>query len=215
MKKKLRDRRGAAIELAIMMMVFSIFITTIILTTALLQNEHKTKAQLGIEQDIFLEQLGEDFMNVVCRSEKKMEDWKPSYKGRELDRTIEGSPDGGNCVKYILKVESFGRDNYVLHIEIKAEELTEIPTEEPTEVSTEEPTEASTEEPTEEPTEGPTEEPTEGPTEEPTEGPTEEPTEGPTEESTEVSVEERGDIVLQITISQIEGIYKITEWSKK
>ena len=82
MKKKLLDRRGAAIELAIMMMVFSIFITTIILTTALLQNEHKAKAELGIQQDIFLEQLGEDFVNAV--KDDKLVGWKPEYNGETI-----------------------------------------------------------------------------------------------------------------------------------
>ncbi|MBE6925375.1 MAG: hypothetical protein E7461_00895 [Ruminococcaceae bacterium] len=80
MKKKLLDRRGAAIELAIMMMVFSIFITTIVLTTALLQNSHKAKAELGIKQDIFLEQLGEDFVDAVLSGGMNT-GWKPEgYK---------------------------------------------------------------------------------------------------------------------------------------
>ena len=97
MKKKLLDRRGAAIELAIMMMVFSIFITTIILTTALLQNEHKTKAQLGIEQDIFLEQLGEEFKDAVLSG--NLNDWKIEYEGISVDR--------GTVVKHIwVKAET-------------------------------------------------------------------------------------------------------------
>ena len=82
MKKKLLDRRGAAIELAIMMMVFSIFITTIILTTALLQNEHKTKAQLGIEQDIFLEQLGEEFVEAIRNG--NVEEWLSQYDSENI-----------------------------------------------------------------------------------------------------------------------------------
>ena len=73
MKKKLLDRRGAAIELAIMMMVFSIFITTIVLTTALLQNTHKAKAELGIRQDILLEQLGDEFVEAV--RDNKVDEW--------------------------------------------------------------------------------------------------------------------------------------------
>ncbi|MBE6943363.1 MAG: hypothetical protein E7453_03775 [Ruminococcaceae bacterium] len=87
MKKKLLDRRGAAIELAIMMMVFSIFITTMILTTALLQNEHKAKAELGIKQDIFLEQLGEDFVDAVLKGEMNT-NWKPEdYDGITIETT--------------------------------------------------------------------------------------------------------------------------------
>ena len=84
MKKKLLDRRGAAIELAVMMMVFSIFITTIILTTALLQNEHKAKAELGIKQDVFLEQLGEDFIAEVLKDHddpKWYEKWMDGTNG--------------------------------------------------------------------------------------------------------------------------------------
>ena len=100
MKKKLLDRRGAAIELAIMMMVFSIFITTIILTTALLQNEHKTKAQLGIEQDIFLEQLGEEFVDAVLNGEMS-EDWCPAgYKDVTFAETTERHNFGVEETKY-------------------------------------------------------------------------------------------------------------------
>ncbi len=91
MKKKLLDRRGAAIELAIMMMVFSIFITTIVLTTALLQNSHKAKAELGIKQDIFLEQLGEDFVDAVLSG--KLENWEIEYDGITLNK--------GTVVKHI------------------------------------------------------------------------------------------------------------------
>ena len=99
MKKKLLDRRGAAIELAIMMMVFSIFITTIILTTALLQNEHKTKAQLGIEQDIFLEQLGEEFVNAVLNGEGNT-GWLPDgYEG--IDITL-GDAKKHNWSDYVI-----------------------------------------------------------------------------------------------------------------
>ncbi len=91
MKKKLLDRRGAAIELAIMMMVFSIFITTIVLTTALLQNSHKAKAELGIRQDIFLEQLGEDFVDAVIN--ENLNDWEIKYDGLTVDK--------GTVVKHI------------------------------------------------------------------------------------------------------------------
>ena len=85
MKKKLLDRRGAAIELAIMMMVFSIFITTIVLTTALLQNSHKAKAELGIRQDILLEQLGEDFVDAVLNGGMST-DWLPeNYEGITIE----------------------------------------------------------------------------------------------------------------------------------
>ena len=91
MKKKLLDRRGAAIELAIMMMVFSIFITTIVLTTALLQNTYKAKAELGIKQDIFLEQLGEDFKNAVLNG--NLNDWEIEYDGVTINK--------GTVVKHI------------------------------------------------------------------------------------------------------------------
>lgn len=103
MKKKLLDRRGAAIELAIMMMVFSIFITTILLTTALLQNDHKAKAELGVRQDILLEQLGEDFVEAVLKGEIGAE-WKPSYDGIAIENTsverhqwVEGDPVEATC----------------------------------------------------------------------------------------------------------------------
>ena len=109
MKKKLLDRRGAAIELAIMMMVFSIFITTIVLTTALLQNTHKAKAELGIKQDIFLEQLGEDFVDVVTND--KLTDWEPEYN----DATIPQDTVVTHIWESVIVKPTCQAEGYTLH----------------------------------------------------------------------------------------------------
>ena len=131
MKKKLLDRRGAAIELAIMMMVFSIFITTIVLTTALLQNSHKAKAELGIRQDILLEQLGEDFVDAVI-GEEDMSRWLPKYEGVTIthDTAQTHSYESGVCTVcgtavptptepkdgFSLTVMTAGKDAYKLQV---------------------------------------------------------------------------------------------------
>ena len=77
MKKKLLDRKGVAIELAILMTVVSISISVLLLSAAMLQHSHKTKVEEGMQQDIFLEQLGEEFMNAV-QSGTMREDWLPA-----------------------------------------------------------------------------------------------------------------------------------------
>lgn len=112
MKKKLLDRRGAAIELAIMMMVFSIFITTIVLTTALLQNSHKAKAELGIKQDIFLEQLGEEFVDAVVSG--NISAWQPQHNNTTIPTVPEN--EKGHTWKEVTIAPTCTEDGRVMQV---------------------------------------------------------------------------------------------------
>lgn len=58
-KKMLSDRKGVAIELAILMTAVCLAVTTIVLSTALLQYEHKVRAEQQMEENIILEQIVE------------------------------------------------------------------------------------------------------------------------------------------------------------
>ena len=58
-KKMLSDRKGVAIELAILMTAVCLAVTTIVLSTALLQYENKVQAEQRMEENIIFEQIVE------------------------------------------------------------------------------------------------------------------------------------------------------------
>lgn len=64
-KKMLSDRKGVAIELAILMTAVCLAVTTIVLSTALLQYENKVQAQQRMEESIVLEQIVEKFTTLT------------------------------------------------------------------------------------------------------------------------------------------------------
>ncbi|MBE6983981.1 MAG: hypothetical protein E7435_06895 [Ruminococcaceae bacterium] len=61
-KKMLYDRKGVAIELAILMTAVCLAVTTIVLSTALLQYENKVQAEQRMEENIILEQIAEEWL---------------------------------------------------------------------------------------------------------------------------------------------------------
>lgn len=73
MKKKIFDRRGAGIELAILMMVVSFSMSILLTSVALIQSTKKVRAEERLQQSIALEQLGQDFLSAVLSG--TVEDW--------------------------------------------------------------------------------------------------------------------------------------------
>jgi hypothetical protein len=62
MKKMLTDRRGVAIEMAILMTVICFAVSSIVLSTALLQHEKKVRAEERLEENIIFEQIVEQWL---------------------------------------------------------------------------------------------------------------------------------------------------------
>lgn len=62
MKKMLTDRRGVAIEMAILMTVICFAVSSIVLSTALLQYEKKVRAEERLEENIIFEQIVEQWL---------------------------------------------------------------------------------------------------------------------------------------------------------
>lgn len=77
MKKFLKSRRGVAIEMAIMMTVVMVALSTLVLTTSLLQHGRKTRAERSMTQGIVLEQIGEDFCAAIAKNTGDA--WKTPY----------------------------------------------------------------------------------------------------------------------------------------
>ncbi len=69
MKKILSDRRGIAIEMAILMTVVCFAVSTIVLSTALLQYEKKVRAEDRLEENVIFEQIVEQWLKDPDRQE--------------------------------------------------------------------------------------------------------------------------------------------------
>ena len=83
MKKKIFDRRGAGIELAILMMVVSFSMSILLTSVALIQSTKKVRAEERLQQSIALEQLGQDFLSAVLKGD--VDGWQPGqYDGFEI-----------------------------------------------------------------------------------------------------------------------------------
>ena len=61
-KKMLTDRRGVAIEMAILMTVICFAVSSIVLSTALLQYEKKVRAEERLDENVILEQIVEQWL---------------------------------------------------------------------------------------------------------------------------------------------------------
>lgn len=87
MKKFLKDRRGTALEMAIMLSVVTFALSTLVLTTSLLQHSRKVRAEKNMTQGIALEQMGESFCHAVASGAAHT--WKDGYEDYNI--AIEGT----------------------------------------------------------------------------------------------------------------------------
>ena len=62
MKKMLTDRRGVAIEMAVLMTVICFAVSSIVLSTALLQYEKKVRAEERLDENVIFEQIVEQWL---------------------------------------------------------------------------------------------------------------------------------------------------------
>ncbi len=76
MKKKLLDRRGAGVELAILMMVVCFSLSVLLTSTSVLHRRKEIRATKRLQQSIYLEQIGQKFWSDVINGQVD-EDWVP------------------------------------------------------------------------------------------------------------------------------------------
>jgi len=69
LRKLRRDRKGVAIEMAIMMVVITFALTTLVLTTSLLMYTKQTNAEVHMAESAVLEQIGRSFCDAVARGD--------------------------------------------------------------------------------------------------------------------------------------------------
>lgn len=63
------NRKGAGIEMAIMLLVVTFALSTLVLSTSLLQRTRENKAVYNMEQGICLEQIGQRFCDAVAQGD--------------------------------------------------------------------------------------------------------------------------------------------------
>ena len=67
MKKMLTDRRGVAIEMAVLMTVICFAVSSIVLSTALLQYEKMVRAEERLDENVIFEQIVEAWSNDITQ----------------------------------------------------------------------------------------------------------------------------------------------------
>ena len=65
LKKICKDRRGLAMEMAMLVMVVTFALGTLMVTVALMQNNSVSSIKKSFDEKLALEKLGEDFCNQV------------------------------------------------------------------------------------------------------------------------------------------------------
>ena len=110
-KKMLYDRKGVAIELAILMTAVCLAVTTIVLSTALLQYENKVQAEQKMEENIIFEQIVEKWLQ---NTSNDVFDYKEDGYVGEVSKT------NNQPTKFeIFEIDEAENKTIVLTIEIK------------------------------------------------------------------------------------------------
>jgi hypothetical protein len=117
--KKIRDdRKGLAIELAMMVMVVTFALSILLTTVALLQVDHSSSAMQDVKRRYELEQIAEDY--ITCIKQNKITEFdrtkssgydvsaseselivKANGSDKELLKVVLEAPEGENTVKII------------------------------------------------------------------------------------------------------------------
>ena len=87
MKKKLFNRQGAAVELAMLMIVVCFSLAILLLSTTMLLHGQKLGAKRRLEQSVALEQIGQEFLSAVVAGQVD-ETWLPAEDNGLTDETI-------------------------------------------------------------------------------------------------------------------------------
>ena len=109
--KKIRDdRKGLAIELAMMVMVATFALSILLTTVALLQVDHSSSAMQDVKRRYELEQIGEDY--ITCIEQNKFANFD----------TTKYSSYNVSATESELTVKENGSDKELLKIVIEATE---------------------------------------------------------------------------------------------
>ena len=109
LKKICRDRRGMAMEMAMLVMVVTFALGTLMVTVALMQNNSVSAIKKDFNEKVVLEQIGEDF----CRQVEK-----GALNAEILSSEYDVSIDAENLVLVAKKKDS-GKIAMTVDIDVK------------------------------------------------------------------------------------------------
>lgn len=104
------DRRGVALEMAITLLVITFALSTLILTTSLLQHSKKVSAENEMPRTVILEQIGETFCAATAAG-KDPGEWSGAYPDYKI--TVDALK---------LTVSELDSDTVLLTVELKHED---------------------------------------------------------------------------------------------
>lgn len=81
------DRRGVALEMAITLLMVTFALSTLVLTTSLLQHSQKLRAEKQMPNTVVLAQIGETFCNATAAGKDPAE-WSAAYPDYTI--TVDG-----------------------------------------------------------------------------------------------------------------------------
>lgn len=104
MKKMLTDRRGIAIEMAILMTVICFAVSGIVLSTALLQHEKKVRAEERLAESVILEQITEKFAAAADKGTvvSWVEENYPEYEAAASSTNLTVTKDGETVLTVVI-----------------------------------------------------------------------------------------------------------------
>lgn len=126
-KKLLSDRKGAAIELAILMTVVCFAVSTIVLSAALLQYENKVQADRRLDENEAIEQIVEVWLKDRTQTAFVYEGVTYNVDTVEMSQSTESDKqetDGGETYVFYQMVEN-GERKDMLTITITDDEITQ------------------------------------------------------------------------------------------
>ena len=109
LKKICKDRRGMAMEMAMLVMVVTFALGTLMVTVALMQNNSVSAIKKDFNEKVVLEQIGEDF----CRQVEK-----GKLNAEKLSSEYDVSIDAENLV-LVAKEKDSGKVAMTIDIDVK------------------------------------------------------------------------------------------------
>ena len=118
LKKICKDRRGMAMEMAMLVMVVTFALGTLMVTVALMQNNSVSAIKKDFNEKVALEQIGEDFCK---RIEAQAKAETPNFEGllsenleKKYDYDVDADVDA-----FVLFVRDVNTDDLLMTVGVK------------------------------------------------------------------------------------------------
>lgn len=113
LRKRLTDRKGAAVEMAVLLAVVVFSLSVLLLTTSLLQHSTQLRARESMDRSMVLEQIGADFCAAAGQTEHVWIDRYPDYTITVADLTMTVTEKDSDEVLLVVALAQNG-DQYTI-----------------------------------------------------------------------------------------------------